>query len=509
MAPVTIPLAKQSNPGRNFGDGSGRLINCYVEPRGEEGRHQTPVYPVDGITLFASLPVQTTEEDEGYVLLQDGEILLAQDDSTFILEGNPFAAARSNPDKGIQELIEDHGALWAITGTGAYKIDQGGDTTFIGNIPGASVITAEKNRVNQIGIVSDSTYLVLDTLSEELIDYSDQLVQAPNSTCHYNGYTIVTYANSLWQWSSLNQATTWNANDTATAIFKGDLLRRCLTRAGDLLLFGDETLEFWTDANASNNAIMTRITAIDVGIGAPLSAINLDQAVLFVDNDYSVRVVQNYSTKIVSTSFISRTIRKAADRANIRATSYERDGHLFYSISCAQFTLTYNMATSLWHEEKTYGMDRRIVSVVEKMNGVYYAGNYREGTVYTLSNDIHKDGSDPLVMEVITPPVHAFPNRVRVKSLYIDALFGTALAADVTDDESNPKLSVWVSEDDGENFIFLEELSLGDINSKYEELRVQGVGTSDQNGFVFKLAISTPVVRGILGMSADVNPVRA
>ena len=74
---------------------------------------------------------------------------------------------------------------------------------------------------------------------------------------------------------------------------------------------------------------------------------------------------------------------------------------------------------------------------------------------------MHSDGTDkPIVMEVITPPVHAFPDRIRVKSLFIDAMFGTALAADVNADEADPKIMVWISEDDGENFVFLEELSL-------------------------------------------------
>ena len=510
MAIAPIELGLQSDEGRENQDGSGRLINCYVEPRGKQGRHAAPIYPVDGIATFASLPTQTSEEDEGYILLQDGDQLLSEDDDTFILEGNPFAGVVADPDKGVQVLIEDLGHLWVITGTGVYKVNQGGSATFIGSLPGASVITAEKNRVNQIGIVADGYYYVCDTVAETLTDHtSDLALSGPNSTCHYNGYTVVTFPNSLWQFSSLNNATTWNLNDTATAIFKGDQLKRCIAMKGDLLLFGDSTLEFWTDVNASNDTIMSRITAIDVGIGAPMSAAILDQTALFVDNDYSVRMIQGYQAQIVSSHFVSRKIRQATNPDSIRASSYERDGHMFYSISCDDFTLTYNLATKLWHEEKSYGENRRLTSSITKLNNVYYAGNYKEGIVYTLSNNTHREDSNPLVMEVITPPVHAFPNRVRVKSLYIDALFGTALAADAYADESDPKIMVWISEDSGASFVFLEELSLGDINSKYEELRVQGVGTSEQNGFVFKLSISTPVVRGILGMSADLTPVRA
>lgn len=513
MAITPIPLADQSNPGRGYRDGSGRLINCYVEPRGKEGRHTSPVYPVDGLTSFADLPVQTESEDEGNLLNEDGDLILSEvAGDTFILEGDPFDGQRADPDLGVQEIIADRGYLWAITGKGVYKIDQGGEVNFIGAIRHSKSITAAVNRTNQIGIVSDGRYYVVDTVNDTLTDYTSSLLfTSPNSVCHYNGYMVVTNSANTYQISGVNDATSWTAADTETAIFRADITKRCLTRGGDLLIFGSESIEFWQDSGASNYFIMQRVGAIEIGIGPALSAANLDEAVLFVDNDSSVRVVSGYSTEVVSTPYIARKIREATDWNSIRAISYERDGHMFYSISCNDFTLTYNLSSGLWHEEMSYGLKRRVFSGICKLNNIYYTGNYSEGKIYKLLREAYDEGvGKPLVMDVITPPIHSFPNRLRVKSLFIDAMFGTTLqASDVNADESDPKISVWVSEDDGENFVFLEELSLGDINSKYEELRVQGVGTSDQNGFVFKLSISTPVVRGILGMAADISEVRA
>jgi len=565
MADV-IPLADQSNPGRGFRDGSGRLINCYVEPRGKEGRWPTPVYPVDGLTSFSELPLQQGgSEDEGSILLEPespgpplitaGDALLSEDSDTFYLEGDPFIAAQASPDNGVQVIIADNGYLWAITGYGVYRVGPSGDATFIGSLAASKSVTADINRVNQIGIVSDGNYYVCDTVNSTLTNYtSSLLIGGPNSVVHYNGYMVVTNSNNIYQISNLNDATLWDAADVETAIFRGDTTKRCITRGGDLLIFGSRSLEFWQDVGATNGFTFQRVGATEVGIGPPMSAINLDELVLFIDADLAVRAVSGYTTQLVSTPYVARKIRQATDIDSIRASSHERDGHLFYSISCDDFTLTYNVATELWHEEKSYGIERRVVSTTEKLNNVLYAGDYAEGKIYTMSRDVHKEVTNPIVMEVITPPVHSFPNRIRVKSLFIDAMFGTGLkpetdeteanrmindpqpavgepfdldrsgdplawtasdpltavpADSIGPDEEEPKIMVWVSEDDGENFIFLEELSLGDINSKYEELRVQGVGTSDQNGFVFRLTCSAPVVRGIMGMSADMTAIRA
>lgn len=538
MPIAPVPLAMQSNPGREFQDGAGRLINCYVEPRGPEGRHPMPVYPVDGIQLFSQLPTQSLTEEEGTLLMQTGDVLLTEDDDPFILEGDPFDGQALNPSQGVQEMIADNGSLWVITGRGVYKVTQGGEATFIGGLNGSQTITADVNRNNQIAIVSDGRYYVLDTVGETLTEwtYYDSgegepalatgPLYRPNSVVHYNGYMVVTYPSARWQIGNLNDARYFATADLAFFQFRGDSARRALVRGGDLLIFGDKSLEFWQDVGASPFT-MSRVTAIEVGLGATLSAASIDDTVLFVDDNLGVRQVQGYQAINVSSPYIARKIRQAANPHTIRARTYERDGHKFYSISCADFTLTYNLATQLWHEEKTQGLNRRVISAVEKLNNIWYAGNYTEGIIYTMSPDLYKDNSDLLVMEVHTPPLADFPNRLRVKSLYIDALFGTGLKPEVDEvesarigedpipadsidsDEEEPKLLVYISEDSGENWIFLEELSLGDINSKYEELRIQGVGTSDQNGFTFRLVCSTPVVRGILGMSADLTSVRA
>lgn len=510
MPIVPVPLADQSNPGRHFQDGVGRLVNCYMEPRGKEGRHATPVYAVDGLESFSELPdISVLYEDEGAILLETSDFLLTEESDTLYLEGNSVVNNQLDKNKGVQVMIPYNGYIYAITGSAVFKVDAGGNAVRVGSITGSKAVTADINRVGQIGIVSDGAYFVCDCLTDTVTNYTATVAaatgfSAPNSVVHYNGYMVLTFASNAWCISSLNDATQFASADVATAIWRGDGLKRAYVRGGDLLLFGERSLEFWQDTGNTNLFTMQRVAAIEVGIGPPLSVSHVDEAVLFIDNNYVVRSLDSYKAVPAGTPFVNRKIREATDYDGTRGYSYERDGHLFYSITNDDFTLTYNLATGLWHEEKTYGLSRRVIGCTSDSGSTVYAGHYAEGKVYKIKRDTHRDGSTALVMEMETPPLHAFPNRIRVKSLFIDALFGQALAADVNADESDPQILVYISEDSGENWIYLESLSLGDINSKYEELRIQGVGTSDQNGFAFKLVMSTPVVRGILGMAADV-----
>jgi len=55
MALEPISLGIRSNPGRDGADGAARLINCYVENAGDEGKAKYPIYACEGFTSFGTV----------------------------------------------------------------------------------------------------------------------------------------------------------------------------------------------------------------------------------------------------------------------------------------------------------------------------------------------------------------------------------------------------------------------------------------------------------------------
>ncbi len=55
MPVVPINIGVRSNPGRHGQDSAARLINCYAEEAGAEGKMRFPIYASDGLLAFSAL----------------------------------------------------------------------------------------------------------------------------------------------------------------------------------------------------------------------------------------------------------------------------------------------------------------------------------------------------------------------------------------------------------------------------------------------------------------------
>lgn len=71
--PKPVSMGARSNPGRDGAAGGSRLINCYAEDAGEEGKVRLPVYACDGFSLFASSALSGTGAIRGTLALDDDE----------------------------------------------------------------------------------------------------------------------------------------------------------------------------------------------------------------------------------------------------------------------------------------------------------------------------------------------------------------------------------------------------------------------------------------------------
>lgn len=497
-----ISLGTSSNPGRDYQDGSGRLINCYVESRGEQGKWKTPVYAIDGLERFATLPTLDASEEEGFLLTETGFNLLTEEGDSFLLEGDPGLV--TDDSAGVRLLFCVNNKAFAVAGTVLYRMPSGGGSGIsLGGIAAGDSISYGVNRQGEVGIVSDGNYYTL--IDGALVNRTDELFSAPNSITHINGYMVVTYSGGQWQISGVNSVTSWNTVDVTTAAYKGDQLLRAVTRGLDLLLFGATTVEFWTDVGASFP--FARQAAIDVGLGAVNSVANVDQTVCWVDDNWQVRILQGYKAEIISNPYVARTIRQSSNKKNIKGYSWRRDEHVFYAITCTDFTFVFNVSTGLWHEEKTGNLDRRIISTMTECNGDILAGHYGERVIYKLGSDIYKDGAEAINLQIETPIYHNYPNPVRFKTLWIDALTGTGLAND-TAPNMDPTLNLQFSRDGGETWMQSDIFDLGDINDPIVELRTDGLGTCDGNGYSFRISVNADVAKAIYGMSVDAKVLR-
>lgn len=462
-----LELPSSSNPGRYGADGYVRLINCYPESRGKEGKIVLPLYASDGLSLFATLT-----------------------------GGGQCRGA-----------IEVNGALWVVSGRLLFKVTSSGIVTTIGAVPGTGpcyMAQNQKSPTPQIVIVSEGIRFIVNDGVLETIDDSDLV--APNSVVFLNQRFVFTALSGRFQWSELSEGNDYEQLEFATAEYGHDGLVRAFVRRGELLLIGTKTIEPWYSPDAEGaNAFARTGTVIERGCANGATVAMVEETIVLVADDLTVRALEGYQARKISNNAVERAIRDTSDPTQMVAWSYSKDGHSFYVLQGTDFTWLYDSATGEWHERNSYGLSRWRAQFYAKLGEHHIVGDYEEGKLYEIDEDTFTENGEHLVMSM-TIPINAYPNAVELNTLLVDGIPGAGLNSS-DEHDANPEMMARVSRNGGKTFGSQRERPVGRIGTYSTQTKFNGFGTSKEDGFVVEVSMSAAVIRAITGAAADVNVV--
>lgn len=461
---VPLTLGTQSNPGRYGYDGAGRLINCYVEGRGKEGRAELPLYVVDGLASFATLTGGAEVRAMIYV--------------------SPF--------------------LYVVSGRQVFKVDGSGTVTTLGGLASDGPVYMARNRRSpdpQIGIVCDGTYKVIQ--GGVLSDVADSDLPPPSYLTDLDGYFIFGVPNGRMYASGIDDATTIDALDFAVAESHPDDITRIATRGREVVPFGEKSTEFWTNTGETNFPL-SRVQAVPIGCPAGRTVANVGQTLAFVANDDTVCMFNGYQPVPISNPAVNTWLEGVADKSTLSATAWERGNHKFYALSGADRTWVCDLSQgNQWHERKSYNLARWRVSCVEKIaNGRLIAGHYDAGTLYEIDPDTLTEGADPIQVDARLT-LNGFPYRATCSRIELDVIPGVGLNSTNTD-AASPTLQISSSEDH-ETFGAERSRSIGTINQALTTVDAWRFGQIRPTGRTFRFTTSSPVVRGIMSAWATIE----
>lgn len=468
MTIVPIALSNKTNPARYKQGGSARLLNCYVETIGEEGKAPWAIYASDGLQGFASLDGATG---------------------------------------GVRAQISVNGYLYVVAGTGFYRINSSGIVSLIGSmsIDASAPVYIERNRRStpDIAVVCDGLMYYYRTTFQQVTD-ADLL--APTSLAFLDGYFLIGTADNKWQVGAIDDASAWDPLDFERADANPDAVVRVAALQRDAVIFGEVSTEFWRNTGNADFPF-ERVASIDLGCLAADSVATVEQRLAWVANDRTVRLLNGYDGQRISSHSVERDIEDLDDYSTIRATSWTKDGHTFYSISSPSWTWVYDTTTGNWHSRTSIVsgvlIDRWRVSKVTEFAGRLIAGDYQRGQVYEMGAEFGDEAGDPLIMDVTLPPVHAYPAPLTFHSIHIDAEKGVGTGQGASQDV-DPVLVLKWSRDGGYTFSSERRLALGGQGQRTAEIKSYRLGQSTADGYVFRLQCSAKVVRALYQIQADV-----
>lgn len=468
-----IQLGTRSNPSRHSKQaGNARLINCFSEALGTEGKAQYAITGSPGLALFGS-------------------------------------ALGTGPIRNM--IVVSSTLMLVVSGRQVYSVNASGVGTLIGGIPTDGPVYSRINRraAPQVAFDSDGYYTVWD--AGTLTQVQDPDLPPPTSLAFLNGYGILPGANGNFMITGIDDFTTIDGLDEGAARTSPGEIVRAYELDREIYFFKGESTEAHQD-NGDADFPLALSQTMTVGTSAADSVCAVDtptgKALAFVAHDHTVRVMSGYQPQIVSNGEIEGLISKLAEAGTIgtlKATSRSWGGRNFYSLSCADWTRELDTKTGNWCDRNSYGSKRWRVSKTVSFAGKQIAGDATTGQLYQVNDDVYAEGTDPLVMQIIPPTIHAFPARGRINAIYLDAAAGVGLNTDAPQDK-DPVIIFDYSKDGGETWSVPRNIALGRLGQNAKRLQpLTRLGKFGQKGFTPRFTISAGCKRVVLSAYADID----
>jgi hypothetical protein len=402
---------------------------------------------------------------------------------------------------GEKRCIEKHKEThYVIIGAGFYSFD-GTTLTLLGSLNTTTGrCTMVFNDNDQVAI-SDGTSLYYYASS-----VFGEVTLPDGVSCgtlsYLGGYGIFNDPGTgQFYWTGLNDFTTVDALDFATAESIPDNLTTTFVEHDELWLPGPTSTEIWqltggTDSPFApfTNARMRR------GTKAALSYAAEDNTVIFLGDDVIVYRAEGYIPVRISTEAVEEALGdcSAEGLENAYAVIFTVKGRKFYVLTVpGELSVVYNLATRLWSVAETYGSD----SWDMFGSAGHYSDYYLTQTgICSLSFDVNQDEGGIMRRGGISAPGYADGRRMTIHHVFFDAEVGRAAIGE----DANVMMRI---ARDGETFGNIRTRSLGPTGAYKRRAIFRNCGQARKPVLEFFVTDDVNVtINGILvNMTADAS----
>ena len=457
--------------------------NLYVESYPDPDKSQYALFPRPGLTLFANsflsnLPARCAVTDS---LNSGGTELAAFVQGTFL---NVYNSAGTLTQQG-GPLSTSSGPVRAATiGTVSVMVDGTNGYFYDTSIGGASFA--------------------------QILDPNFPQTSPSVAACASRIVAVDPSNIGRFRWSNAGDATTWNALDWATAESSPDPLSAVFEISGQLLLFGTQTIEFWspTATGAANQQPYQRVGAANIpwGTTAIDTIRRCNDKVLFLGRNQGgnrqVVALSGYTAQVVSTPDVEYALSKYTNTELDAAVSWFTviTGHSFYGINLPDATWVFDLLTGTWAKWTT-GSSRFAGQYTLPAFGKVLISDVTTRNIYYLDPDNYTDNGTSITREVVSR--HAWANlaRMSLRELRIDCETGVGLN---TGQGSDPQIMLQWSKDGGHIWGNEVWCSLGKIGQYLVTPVWRNLGRA--RDWLFRVRVTDPVKVVIIGAAAKFQP---
>ena len=388
----------------------------------------------------------------------------------------------------ILGLLGALGYLFVVSGSKLYKVDSNKTATLLGDIGSPGNIDMAAN-TDAVIVVNEPNAFYYDGTTFGAVTDSDFTALGANSVEFLDNFILFTVPDSdTFGGFDLGSVTSFDALNFATAEGAPDRLVGNVVDHRQAVLLGETTTELWENNGASGFPFGRAANGfIEIGCFNGRTARKLDQSVVWVANDYTVRRLSGVTAVRISTHAVEQWL-TTVTMGSGRAYSYTQDGHLFYVLTFPEGTFVFDATTNEWHERQTYGQNYWIAGVHAQAFGLELVGDITSNKIGYFSATDYDEWGSIQRMEWTYQPVYAEGRRAFHRRLEIICEVGVGLTSG---QGSDPEIMLDYSDDGGITWASMPNKKLGQIGQYRQKVVWDRLGSAQQR--VYRAAVSDPV----------------
>jgi len=289
--------------------------------------------------------------------------------------------------------------LYAVCGSGLYRIDSTGATTTLGTLDSIYSDIWMCNSGSEL-FITDGACGYIYSEEDSLTQITDPDFPSAVAAIFIDGYFIAVQSGTgKFYISNLYDGTSWDALDFTTAEGNPDNAIALLDDHREIWVFGENSIEpFYNSGDV--DFVFERISGgyIEKGCGAAMSPAKADNSVIWLGDDKLVYRAAGYTPQVISSPGLNYEIGGYSTISDARGFAYTIEGHTFYVLTfpTEKKTWAYDFSTRLWHRRTGFpDMGRDRSNCHAKCYGKNLVGDYELGIIYEVDfSNYSDDGND-------------------------------------------------------------------------------------------------------------------
>lgn len=314
-----------------------------------------------------------------------------------------------------------------------------------------------------------------------------------SSVCCFRGYVIASEAGTDQVFVRVPGDATWVALSFISAEYAPDKVIAVRRLGEQIWLLGQSTSEAWALAASATPPLAPYGGLVfDFGCRARDSAVSMPGALIWVDDACQVRMTQGGNPEVISDVGLAEQIRSAA-AGDLRASWFQKDGHLFYVLTIqGDTTWTFDVTTKQWHRRSTLGYEYSRIAMFATLGDTVLAGDSVSNQIYTINPDAWDDAGSAFSVE-FTAFAELAEGKAPCANLEVICEVGNAPYEGAG---SDPIIEMRYSDDNGKSWSRWRERPLGLEGQSTVRVRWNALGTiSAPYGRIFHFRVTEPVAR--------------